>query len=109
VGGKVGKSSVIPKDNIQLGIENRQYVTPENKAKYVDEHTLAQITDPCVPMSLILQQTFDLQREESIKFQPVYADKGDHLLLKDSWTKRGRQRIIPILTVEQRDIIDQIY
>lgn len=106
---KVGKSSVIPKDNIQLGIEHRQYVTQENKAKQVDEQTLTQITDPYVRMSLILQQTFGLRREECIKFQPTYADKGGHLLLKGSWTKGGRQRIVPILTTEQRDTLNQIH
>lgn len=60
-------------------------------------------------MSLRLQQTFGLRREECIKFQPAYADQGDHLLLKGSWTKGGRQRIIPILTSVQRDILDQIH
>lgn len=98
MGGKVGKNSVIPKDNIQLGIEHRQYVTQENRAKHVDEHTLTQISDPYVQMSLRLQQTFGLRREECIKFQPAYADQGDHLLLKSSWKKGDRQRIVPILT-----------
>ena len=60
-------------------------------------------------MSFRLQQTFGLRREECIKFQPAYADQGDHLLLKGSWTKGGRQRIIPILTSVQRDILDQIH
>ncbi|WVD64740.1 integrase domain-containing protein [Utexia brackfieldae] len=106
---KVGKSSVIPKDNIQLGIEHRQYVTPENKAKHIADDALTQITDSYVRMSLILQQTFGLRREECIKFQPAYADKGDHLLLKGSWTKGGRQRIVPILTQHQRDILNQIH
>lgn len=106
---KVGKSSVIPKDNIQLGIEHRQYIMSENKAKHIDNHTLTQITDLYVKMSLRLQQTFGLRREESIKFQPAYADQGDHLLLKGSWTKGGRPRIIPILTAEQRDTLNQIH
>lgn len=106
---KVGKSSVIPKDNIQLGIEHRQYVTQENKAKQIDDQVLAQITDPYVRMSLILQQTFGLRREECIKFQPAYADQGDHLLLKGSSTKGGRPRTIPILTAEQHDTLNQIH
>lgn len=106
---KVGKSSVIPKDNIQLGIEHRQYVSQENKAIHLNEQTLTKISDPYVQMSLRLQQTFGLRREECIKFQPAYADQGDHLLLKGSWTKGGRQRIVPILTAEQRDTLNQIH
>lgn len=94
---------------IILDIEHRQYVTAEKRAKYVDDQALISITDPYVRISLILQQTFGLQREESIKFQPAYADQGDHLLLKSSWTKGGRQRTIPILTAEQREILNQIH
>jgi len=61
---------------------------------------LAQITDPYVRISLMLQQEFGLRREEAIKFQPAYADKRDHIQLKGSWTKGGRERTIPILTAE---------
>lgn len=111
VGGreKSAKVASFPKDNIRLGIEHRQYVTQGNKAKQVDDQVLTQITDPYVWMSLILQQTFGLRREASIKFQPAYADKGNHLLLKGSWTKGGRQRTIPILTAKQREILNQIH
>ena len=38
-------------------------------------------------MSLELQQAFGLRREEAIKFIPSFADRGDHLVLKASWTK----------------------
>jgi len=61
VGGKSRKNSVIPKDNIQLGIEHRQYVTQENKVTHLDGQTLTQISDPYVQMSLRLQQTFGLR------------------------------------------------
>lgn len=106
---KMGKQSVIPKDNIKLGIENRQYVTEINKAKNLTQQQLAQVTDPYVRMSLLLQQEFGLRREEAIKFQPAYADKGDHIQLKGSWTKGGRERTIPILTAEQRKILDEVH
>lgn len=106
---KVGKQSVIPKDNIQLGIENRQYVTEVNKAKNLTDQQLAQITDPYVRMSLMLQQEFGLRREEAIKFQPAYADKGYHILLKGSWAKGGRERSIPILTEKQQDILNKAH
>lgn len=57
-------------------------------------------------MSLQLQQAFGLRREESIKFQPGYADRGDHIALKGSWTKGGRERSVPITTAEQRRVLD---
>ena len=56
-------------------------------------------------MSLQLQATFGLRREEAIKFQPSYADRGDYIALKGSWTKGGRERIVPITTAEQRDVL----
>ncbi len=56
-------------------------------------------------MSLHLQAAFGLRREEAIKFQPSYADRGDHIALKGSWTKGGRERTVPITTTEQRDAL----
>ena len=56
-------------------------------------------------MSLELQRAFGLRREEAIKFQPHYADREDHLLLKASWTKGGRARTIPIRTEAQRALL----
>ena len=56
-------------------------------------------------MSLQLQAAFGLRREEAIKFQPSYADRGDHIALKGSWTKGGRERTVPITTTGQRDVL----
>ena len=58
-------------------------------------------------MSLELQRAFGLRREEAMKFAPSYADKGDHIKLKASWTKGGRLRSIPIRTETQRDVLDR--
>lgn len=66
---------------------------------------LEQITDVHVRMSLQLQVAFGLRREEAIKFQPSYADRGDHITLKGSWTKGGRERTVPITTTEQRGVL----
>ncbi|MGB5440284.1 MAG: integrase domain-containing protein, partial [Gammaproteobacteria bacterium] len=57
--------------------------------------------------SLELQQAFGLRREEAMKFQPSYADQGDHIVLKPSWTKGGRGRMIPVRTEEQRDVLSR--
>jgi hypothetical protein len=50
---------------------------------------------------------FGLRREESIKIQPAWADRGDRLVLKDSWTKGGRAREIPIRNAQQRLVLDE--
>jgi integrase len=60
-------------------------------------------------MGLALQQAFGLRREEAIKFMPNYADQGDHLLLKASWTKGGKARTVPIRTNEQREPLDRAH
>jgi integrase len=65
---------------------------------------LDKVRDAHVRMSLELQQAFGLRREEAIKFIPSFADRGDHLVLKASWTKGGRERTIPIRTEAQRDV-----
>jgi len=61
---------------------------------------LDKVRDAHVRMSLELQQAFGLRREEAIKFIPSFADRGDHLVLKASWTKGGREA--KTLTPEQR-------
>jgi site-specific recombinase XerC len=99
---KVNKASVIARDNARYGIDRRQYVATESKARTVDDRGLTRITDERVRASLELQRAFGLRREESIKFQPRYADQGDHLRLKASWTKGGKARELPITTPEQR-------
>ena len=101
---KIGKSGILPADNMQLGVAERRYVTNVSKARELGTG-LEQITDVHVRMSLQLQAAFGLRREEAIKFQPSYADRGDHIVLKGSWTKGGRERTVPITTTEQRDAL----
>lgn len=107
---KVGKTGIIPADNARLGIPQRQHagsVSGNNRAKDLDRGDLDRVTDAHVHMSLRLQQAFGLRREELIKFQPAYADRGDHITLKGSWCKGGRERTVPIITPEQRAVLDQ--
>lgn len=101
---KIGKAGILPADNTQLGVPERRYVTNISKAQELSTG-LEQITDVHVRMSLQLQAAFGLRREEVIKFQPSYADRGDHIALKGSWTKGGRERTVPITTTEQRDAL----
>ncbi|MFC3076010.1 phage integrase N-terminal domain-containing protein [Shinella pollutisoli] len=105
---KVGKAGVIPADNAKLGITQRQFVTNASRATDLGDR-LERVADSHVRISLRLQQAFGLRREEAIKFQPAYADKGDHIALKGSWTKGGRERTVPITTAEQRAVLAEAY
>ena len=77
---KISKSGILPADNAQLGVAERRYVTNISKAQELGTG-LEQVTDAHVRMSLQLQAAFGLRREEAIKFQPSYADRGDHIAL----------------------------
>jgi site-specific recombinase XerC len=104
---KIAKQNVVFKENDLYGIARRQYVTNVSKSRELTTGDLAKITDPYTALSLKLQASFGLRREESIKIRPLRADKGDRLALKASWTKGGRAREIPIRNDEQRQLLDE--
>jgi len=95
------------RSNEHYGIPDRRFVADESKAKSVNQSQLERVKDPHIRMSLELQQAFGLRREEAIKFQPGLADRVDHIVLKSSWTKGGKEREIPIRTEAQRDVLDR--
>ncbi len=103
---KIGKADMV-KDNSIYGIENRVYVTNTDKSKTLKDIDLSGVS-PYISQSLRLQDAFGLRREESMKFQPIYALDGQsvetakHIRLKESWTKGGRARVIPITSDKQR-------
>ena len=102
---KVDRRNVVARSNDFYGIPDRQFVSNTSKAVAVDDKALSAVPDAHVRMSLELQRAFGLRREEAIKFVPAYADQGDHIRLKASWTKGGKARVIPMLTQEQRDVL----
>ena len=104
---KIAKQNVIARDNSHYGIENRKYVTNVSKARELSGAELGRITDPYTAMSLRLQAAFGLRRGESIKIRPEWADRGNALALKDTWTKGGRPREIPIRNDEQRLLLNE--
>ena len=104
---KVNRQNVVARSNDHYGIPNRIFVTNINKAKSISKVDLAKVRDEHVRMSLELQQAFGLRREEAIKFIPSYADQKGHLILKPSWAKGSKARTIPILTEEQREVLDR--
>ena len=104
---KTGKENIVARTNAAYGIPDRVYVTNVSKAKELAMDQLERIRTACIRISLRLQATFGLRREESIKIVPSWADRGKSLVLKDSWTKGGREREIPIRTLEQRQLVDE--
>jgi len=104
---KVNRRNVVASSNDFYGIPDRQFVSDQSKAKDLKREQLALVKDEHVKMSLRLQQAFGLRREEAIKIQPRWADRGKHLHLKASWTKGGRERTVPIRTQEQRALLEQ--
>jgi len=106
--GKVGRHNVIDRRNNHYGIGRRVYITAYSKACDVPNDTIRTIKDPYVSASMQLAKAFGLRKEEAIKFNPVYADQGDHVRLKGSWCKGGRPRLIPVLTQVQRDLLDEV-
>lgn len=110
---KVGKAEIV-KENSVYCIENRQFITNENKSISLNNIDLSSI-DQNIAQSLRLQDVFGLRREESMKFQPVFALDGQkietakYIRLKDSWTKGGRPRMIPITSEKQRQQLWSAY
>ena len=104
---KADKQNVVARSNAYYGIPDRQFVTNTSKAKTLSAPDLEKICDPYVRMSLELQQLFGLRREEAIKFKPDCADRGDHITLKATWTKGGKQRDVPVRTHAQRDVLNR--
>ena len=105
--GAINKAPVVARENAFYGIGNRRFVTGEDKGRQLSVERLGQIRDQHLRLSLRLQAAFGLRREEALKFSPAYADRGDHIRLKDSWCKGGRAREIPIRTPEQRALLDE--
>lgn len=106
---KINNPQIVDRSNRSYGIEDRRYVKNNvNIAKRLDSASLNNITNKNIELSLRLQESFGLRREEAMKIQPNMADKGDRLELKASWCKGGRERIVPIRTQEQRDLLNEV-
>ena len=102
---RLTKRAVVAGSNDFYGIPDRRFVSDTSKAKGLAEEQLARVRDEHVRMSLRLQQAFGLRREEALKIQPAGRTE-DHLQLKATWTKGGRERTVPIRR-EQRALLEQ--
>ena len=106
---KVNRRGSVARGNDYYGIASRQMISAVSKAQTLSAAQLAGITDRHVYLSLELQRAFGLRREEALKFRPSFADRGDRLVLKASWTKGGKSRVIPIRTDGQRKILGRVW
>ena len=105
---KVNKSWMLAKRNADYGIERRQYLTNVNKAREATLESLERIRNEHVRLSVEMQRQFGLRREEAMKIQVAWADRGTYLMLKGSWTKGGRKRSIPVRTEAQRNLLERV-
>ncbi len=103
----VRKTSIMLPDNAAYGIGQRDRYRGD-RANRLDPERLAKVQDPLIRHALRLQAAFGLRREEALKFRVVFADRGDRLVLKPSWTKGGRYREIPLTHPRQRQLLDEI-
>jgi site-specific recombinase XerC len=103
---KIDKQNIVARENAAYGIADRQHVSNVSKARALEGEQMSRVTDPYTAMSLRLQEAFGLRREESIKVRPGWADRGDALHLKASWTKGGREREVPITNDLQRQVLN---
>jgi hypothetical protein len=104
---KVGKADMIARTNAPLGIAKRMTILRASKARELPGGKLSQVHNRYVRMSLELQRAFGLRRQEAIKIRPHQADHGSFLVLQGSWCKGGQARSIPILTSEQREVLER--
>lgn len=88
----------------------RQYVAVEDKSwttKGVDiEKMLIAVSayDRHCAMQIKLIRAFGLRRQEGVAIKPLRADKGQYLLVTDG-TKGGRDRVVPIETEYQKQVL----
>lgn len=101
------KTSVLPRDNTELGIERRT-TWKGNRARTTTADRLATLP-AWMQQAVRLQMGFGLRLEESLKFRPGSADKGGFVAMQASWCKGGRARAIPLTHARQRDLLDQVH
>lgn len=102
----IRKTSILPQDNVELGIEKRS-TWGGNRAHVTSGDVLASLPER-IRLALRLQMAFGLRLEESLKFRPRVADQGDALALQASWCKGGRARLVPLTHPRQRALLDEV-
>lgn len=106
LGIKIGKSNLGYDSNRVFGLRGRS-ASSGSKAVRLTVSITRHVDDPYIRVSLKLQAAFGLRRSEAMKIQPQWADRGDRLVLKGSWTKGGRPREVPLRTAYQRGVLEE--
>ena len=101
-----GRGGVMSKKNADYHNGRRVREATVSKAAYVGPEVLGRIRNRYAQASLRLQVAFGLRRKEALMIQPDWADRGNRIVLHDTWTKGGRQREIPLTTPAQRQALD---
>ncbi|MGX7742319.1 phage integrase N-terminal domain-containing protein [Rhodopseudomonas parapalustris] len=104
--GRIRKTSVLPKANAELGIEDR-HAFKGNRARITPGEMLAALPRR-MQLVIRLQMAFGLRLEESLKFRAGQADQGNRIELQASWCKGGRAREIPLTHPRQRALLDEV-
>lgn len=104
---QIRKTSIMPRDNVELGIEAREAFNG-SKAHTTTTDKLASLP-PWMQCAIRLQMGLGLRLEESLKFRPDMADKGNSVAMHASWCKGGRAREIPLSHPRQRDLLDDVH
>ena len=102
----IRKTSVVPKENTDLGIERRTHFKG-NKARTTSSTVMDQLPER-IRLAVRLQMAFGLRLEESLKFRPADADQGDAIALAASWCKGGRARSVPLTHARQRALLEEV-
>ena len=105
---RLGKLNLLPKTNAELGIAQRRHVGTVSAAINVTPEQLELVAahQPRYALCVQLMRVFGLRCEESLKLVPLLADRGRELYLEGSWCKNGRSRSVPVLTREQRSVLE---
>ena len=101
-----GRSGVMSKRNADYHDGKRVREATVSKAAYVEPEVLNRVQNRYAQSSLRLQVAFGLRRKEALMIQPAWADRGNRIILKGTWTKGGRRREIPLTTAAQREALD---
>jgi len=104
---KIDRASSIPRKNKELGIEDRIRLPIKDKAFSLSEKQKIDLPK-YLQLSVRLQQEFGLRREESAKFNISKAEYETHIKLIRSWTKGGRERVVPIQNETQRELLNEV-
>lgn len=101
-----GRAGLMEKSSRAYGVPATSRTAQDDKSVRVGPEVLARVDNAFARASLRLQQAGGLRREEALKVVLAQADKGNRLVLQDSWCKGKREREIP-MTPALRAAVDE--